>query len=151
GQRALRCAPSTPVLLRPHRTPHGQVLPHGTRGRAPARRRHRLVVLDLTAIGQNLTAEQWYDGLLARIGQQLDFEEEIDAFWQNQSRLGPLQRWMQAILEVVLPRYPGSVVLFIDEIDAVRSLPFSTDEFFAAIREFYNRRTEEPDLERLTF
>src|SRR5262249_2275194 len=33
----------------------------------------------------------------------------------------------------------------------VRSLPFSTDEFFAGIREFYNRRSEEPELERLTF
>src|SRR3982751_3738708 len=29
-----------------------------------------VAVLDLTAIGQNLTAEQWYDGLLGRIGQQ---------------------------------------------------------------------------------
>ena len=35
----------------------------------------------------------------------------------------------------------GQVVIFVDEIDAVRSLPFSTDEFFAGIREFYNRRT----------
>src|SRR5712664_2494133 len=28
-----------------------------------------VAVLDLTAIGQNLTAEQWYDGLISRIGQ----------------------------------------------------------------------------------
>jgi hypothetical protein len=42
-------------------------------------------------------------------------------------------------------------VIFIDEIDIVRSLPFSTDEFFAAIRECYNRRAEEPEFERLTF
>ena len=43
------------------------------------------------------------------------------------------------------------MVIFVDEIDAVRSLPFSTDEFFAGIREFYNRRTEDEELERLTF
>ncbi len=36
-----------------------------------------VVVLDLTAIGQNLTAEQWYDGLLSRIGQQLDLEDKL--------------------------------------------------------------------------
>jgi hypothetical protein len=42
-------------------------------------------------------------------------------------------------------------VVFIDETDAVRSLPFSTDEFFAAIRECYNRRTREPAFRRLTF
>ena len=28
-----------------------------------------VAVLDLTALGQNLTAEQWYDGLLGRLGQ----------------------------------------------------------------------------------
>src|SRR4029434_3634128 len=43
------------------------------------------------------------------------------------------------------------IVIFVDEIDTVRSLPFSTDEFFAGIREFYNRRTEDEELERLTF
>ena len=42
-------------------------------------------------------------------------------------------------------------MIFIDEIDCVRSLPFSTDEFFAAIRECYNRRTQDPEYERLTF
>src|SRR5215468_9308321 len=110
-----------------------------------------VAILDLTAIGQNLTAEQWYDGLLGRIGQRLQLEDEIEEFWLNHPRLGPLQRWMSAITEVVLPRYPGRLVIFVDEIDAVRSLPFSTDEFFAAIREFYNRRTQEPELERLTF
>src|SRR5256885_13634652 len=45
------------------------------------------------------------------------------------SRLGPLQRWMQAIQEVVLERISGPIVIFVDEIDAVRSLPFSADEF----------------------
>src|SRR5262245_18955741 len=107
--------------------------------------------LDLTAIGQNLNAEQWYDGLLGRIGQQLQLEDEIEEFWLNHPRLGSLQRWMSAITELVLPRYPGQLVIFVDEIDTVRSLPFSTDEFFAGIRDFYNRRTEEPELDRLTF
>jgi hypothetical protein len=31
-----------------------------------------MAVLDLTAIGQNLSAEQWYGGLLTQLGQQLD-------------------------------------------------------------------------------
>jgi hypothetical protein len=45
----------------------------------------------------------------------------------------------------------GRLVIFVDEIDIVRSLPFSTDEFFAAIRECYNRRTEDPSFNRLAF
>src|SRR5438874_1833255 len=35
------------------------------------------------------------------------------------------------------PENSPRLVIFIDEIDAVRSLPFSTDEFLAAIRECY--------------
>ncbi|MBX7220753.1 MAG: AAA-like domain-containing protein [Blastocatellia bacterium] len=110
-----------------------------------------VAVLDLTAVGQNLTPEQWYDGLLGRIGQQLKLEDELEDFWLAHERTGPLQRWMRAVREAVLPNCRNRLVIFVDEIDAVRSLPFSTDEFFAGIREFYNRRTEDPELTRLTF
>jgi WD40 repeat protein len=110
-----------------------------------------VVVLDLTAIGQNLSPEQWYGGLLRRLGRQLELEDELDDFWLEQERLGPLQRWMTALGEVVLPKVPGRIVIFVDEIDAVRSLPFSTDEFFAGIRECYNRRTQDLEYARLTF
>ncbi len=110
-----------------------------------------VVILDLTAIGQNLSAEQWYRGLLGQMGYQLELEDELIEFWRGNKELGAMQRWMRAIREVVLPCYPGPVVIFIDEIDAVLSLPFSTDKFFAAIREFYNRRTEDEELGRLTF
>lgn len=111
----------------------------------------RVTVLDLTAIGQNLSAEQWYAGLLNQMGQQLDLEDELLEFWQRHSDLGPLQRWMKAVREVVLQQRFGSLVIFVDEIDSVRSLPFSTDEFFAGIRECYNRRGEDPQLARLSF
>jgi tetratricopeptide (TPR) repeat protein len=109
------------------------------------------VVLDLTALGQNVSPEQWYDGLLVHMGQQLALEDELERCWLAHDHLGPLQRWMQAVRQVVLARRPGPVVVFVDEIDAVRSLPFSTDEFFAAIRECYNRRPEDAELRRLTF
>src|SRR5947209_7406374 len=136
-----------------------------------------VAVLDLAAIGQNLTVEQWYDGLLTQLGRHLDLEDEVEEYWLEHERQSPLQRWMGALREVVLPRlmrdassvmregteggddpapsritHHGSrLVIFIDEIDAVRSLPFSTDEFFAAIRECYNLRAEDEALNRLTF
>ena len=110
-----------------------------------------VAVLDLTAIGQNLTAEQWYFGLVSRIGQQLDLEDSLESFWLAHSRIAPLQRMIRAIREVVMVRHDGRVIIFVDEIDAVRSLPFSTDEFFAAVREVHNRRSEDAELVRLNF
>ena len=131
----------------------------------------QVVVLDLTAVGQNLTPEQWYDGLLVRLARQCQLEEVLEQFWTSHFQIGPCQRFFDAIWEVLLPRILAKrrdgetarrrdgetsgadekVVIFVDEIDTVRSLPFSTDEFFAAIRECYNRRTEEEHSNRLTF
>ncbi len=132
----------------------------------------RVVVLDLAAIGQNVTPEQWYDGLALRLGNQLRVEDELEDFWQENLRLGPCQRWFAALRDCVLARLNGAaaatpgappqapaatpapsarLVVFIDELDAVRSLPFPTEEFFAAIRECYHRRAQDPELNRLTF
>jgi WD40 repeat protein len=115
----------------------------------------RVAVLDLTKVGMNLSAEQWYDGLLVQLGREFDLEDELDDFWSSTDaavqRMGPMQRWMTALRKVILPSVPGHLVIFIDEIDAVRGLPFATDEFFAGIRQVYNNRTEEPELNRLTF
>lgn len=112
-----------------------------------------VAVLDLTAIGQNLTVEQWYVGMLERLGRQLDLEDELEDYWDDHKQLGPVQRWFAALHEIALKTDEAKqgLVIFVDEIDAVRSLPFSTDEFFAAIRECYNRRSAEPEFARLSF
>src|SRR5205823_9208294 len=73
--------------------------------RAAARLREggvAIAILDLTAIGQNLTPEQWYDGLLLSLASQLDLEEELERFWDENRRLGPLQRFMAAIERCVV-------------------------------------------------
>src|SRR5262245_11005557 len=109
------------------------------------------VVLDLTALGQNLTAEQWYDALLNAVGKRLGLEEALEEFWSAHPRLAPLPRFMAALRRRVLAPFPRQSVLFLDEIDVVPALPFSTDEFFAAIRACYNARTQDPELRRLGF
>lgn len=112
----------------------------------------QVAVLDLTAVGHNVTPEQWYDGLLMRLGEQIGHGELLEEFWSRNSRLGPLQRFMSALRWMANQSAPSrSLIIFIDEIDTVRSLPFSTDEFFAAIRECHNRRAEQPSDHRLTF
>ena len=110
-----------------------------------------VLVLDLGAIGQNLTLEQWYTGLLLSMGEQLGVEEPLKRFWGASLHLGPVQRWFAAVRKVILDTRSGPVVIFLDEIDSVLSLPFSTDDFFAGIREAYNRRAEDPEFNRLIF
>ena len=56
------------------------------------------VILDLTAIGQNLDAERWYGGLLNQLGQQVDLEDELDDAW-----LAP-SSWSDAALDEVPQR-----------------------------------------------
>ena len=109
------------------------------------------VVLDLTSLGQNLSVEQWYDGLLTQVGEQLNLEKELDDYWLKTSRLSCLQRWLNAVREIVLPEQKSHLVIFIDEIDCVISLPFSTDEFFAGIRQLYNERSQNSALLKLDF
>src|SRR5713226_5880152 len=56
-----------------------------------------VAVLDLTAIGQNLSVEQWYGGLIRRVGRPLDLEDDLEDYWLEQEHLGPLERWMMAL------------------------------------------------------
>jgi hypothetical protein len=109
------------------------------------------VAFELAALGSNVSVEQWYFGLLGHLGQSLHLEDALEDFWLVHQRLGPLQRWMAALQEVVLARVTQPLVIFVDEIDYVRALPFPTDELFAAIRECYNRRARDPLWTRLTF
>jgi len=111
----------------------------------------RVVSLDLTALGQNSNPEQWYYGLLYSLSEQLDLEEPLLSFWQQHALLGPVQRFMAALRHVALTAAPTPLILCIDEIDMVLSLPFPTGEFFAAIRECYNSRADDPAYAHLTF
>lgn len=109
------------------------------------------VRIDLQRIGANVTPEQWYAGMLSSIGQDLGLSEEAFEYWERLSAVGPLSRWIGALREVVLEHVRKPIVIFIDEIDFVRALPFSADEFFAGIRDCFNRRADDPEFGRLTF
>ncbi|MGH9940422.1 MAG: AAA-like domain-containing protein, partial [Blastocatellia bacterium] len=109
-------------------------------------------IADLTSVGQNLSVEQWYVSLLGWIGMGLEgIEEEIEKFWLAQPLISPVQKMARALREIILPRFDGPLVVFIDEVDYVKSLPFPLDEFFAAVRELYNLRAEDARMRRLTF
>jgi WD40 repeat protein len=110
--------------------------------------------IDLTAIGSTgLTPEQWYLGVINRIVRPLRLQQQFDinAWWTEHGLLSEVQRFSMFIEEVLLELVPQNIAIFVDEIDNVLSLPFVLDDFFALIRECYNRRTDNIAYKRLTF
>ncbi|MGB3512483.1 MAG: AAA-like domain-containing protein, partial [Microcoleaceae cyanobacterium] len=110
--------------------------------------------IDLTAIGsQDITPEEWYAGIVYNLASSFDLLEEFEllAWWSDRSSFSPLQRLSQFLTEILLPKINQNIVIFIDEIDSILSLKFPTDDFFALIRFFYNKRSDFPIYKSLTF
>jgi WD40 repeat protein len=110
--------------------------------------------LDMSRIGsETLTPRQWYKGLAVDLlrGFNLLGRMPFKAWWQAQEGLA-LPLYLHYLVEdILLKEIPGSMVIFIDEIDSVLGLPFPSDDFFAFIRFCYNQRAENPDYKRLSF
>jgi WD40 repeat protein len=112
----------------------------------------RCAFIDITKLGgRNVTPEQWYAGMALEIGRSTGLRKEILEYWKAEESVGPMQRFFGAIRQVLLGTTEDRFVIFVDEIDSTRSLPFNTDEFFAGVRECFNRRVQEQEFERLTF
>jgi hypothetical protein len=112
----------------------------------------RCASIDLTRIGTaGITAEEWYYSLIEEISGPLRLPRDPAEFWAHRGDLSPVHRFMRFLTKEVLGAIEGPVVISIDEIDMVLSLPFSRDDFFAAIRSVYNARAEDPIYGRLTF
>ncbi|UBF29270.1 AAA-like domain-containing protein [Kovacikia minuta CCNUW1] len=108
------------------------------------------VALDISAA--DATPEQWYAGVIDRIANGLKLETfDINDWWDQYRLLSPADRFRRFIETTLLPSIPGNIVIFIDEIDSIRSLSFSVDDFFAILRECYNRRADQPEYRRLSF
>jgi hypothetical protein len=110
----------------------------------------RSVIIDLNQIGVQVTAEEWYLGLLVHIGDVLELETDAPQWWQSRTHLGFTQRLTQFFQEVLLVEVAEQIVIFVDEIDTTLSLNF-TDDFFAAIRHFYHSRAQHTEFLRLSF
>ena len=108
-------------------------------------------IIDLSRIGVNVEAEQWYLSLVSTIQRQMDLSTDAIAWWQASPKATLPIRFDRFLREVVLREIKGSVVIFIDEIDTIRKLPFG-DDFCTALRSFFNLRKEETDVfRRLSF
>ncbi|AKG21309.1 AAA-like domain-containing protein [Calothrix sp. 336/3] len=110
--------------------------------------------VDITAIGTaDITPIEWYAGMIDYLVGcfDLDSDFELKSWWQENALLSPVQHFSKFIETILLERVEQNIIIFIDEIDSILSLQFNLDDFFAVIRDCYNRRASQPTYNRLTF
>jgi signal transduction histidine kinase len=110
--------------------------------------------IDLTMIGsENVTPAGWYMGLFYDLVRKFELSGKINrkTWWQERELLSPVQSLSEFFEDVLLVEIQQNIVIFVDEVDSVLSLNFSTDDFFALIRACYNQRVDNPEYKRLTF
>lgn len=109
------------------------------------------VIIDLQGkIERGMTVEAFYAGLLDAFIRELKLPIELTRWWQERTVLSAVQRFSNFVADKVLPQVQKRLVIFIDEIDSTLNLDFS-DDFFAALRAFYNGRSRHPAFTRLAF
>ncbi|MDZ8137100.1 MAG: peptidoglycan-binding protein [Nostoc sp. DedQUE04] len=111
-------------------------------------------VIDLTKIGsQHVTSDQWYAGVVRILVSSFELSSKFNlrSWWRDRDHLSPVQRLSEFFEEVLLLEVSQPIVIFVDEIDSVLSLNFSSDDFFALIRDCCNQRADKPQYKRLTF
>lgn len=106
--------------------------------------------IDLSAVGTDLSQEDWYASLLVEIADGLGLEDP-SGHWRNHSGLSAVSRFIQYFSEILVDQIKSDSVVFVDEIDVLRKLPFPGDDFLAAIRFLFNRRADELKYERICF
>ncbi len=116
--------------------------------------------ISLTKIGvNNMTETRWYCDIIKKIVGDLHVKFDVNTWWnptpkeEEDSIIFQLDKFIREILWSLLPLedQEKNILITFDEIDTVLSLKFSTDDFFALIREFYNDRHHTPQLNRLAF
>ena len=112
------------------------------------------VSIDLTYLGSEFTNPlQWYKGIVAQLWTGFALTEAIalKSWWKEREEFSYLQR-LGEFIEFLLVYFPHQkLFIFIDEIEQILSLDFSTDVFFVLIRFCYNQRAVNPAYNRIAF
>jgi WD40 repeat protein len=103
---------------------------------------------------EQVSIEQWYNGTISELvrGFQLGSKFNFKQWRQANQHLAPVKLFGQFIEDVLLVLLPNpAIVIFLDEVDSIKSLRFATDDFFATLRSCYNQRAYQADYQRITF
>ncbi|MGL5197195.1 MAG: AAA-like domain-containing protein, partial [Chroococcales cyanobacterium] len=100
-----------------------------------------------------ISLEQWYGGVAYKITSNFNLLDALEFmnWWQDRESISPVHRLGELIETVLLQQVSQQIVIFIDEIDSVLSVNESLEDFFALIRSCYNKRSQNPHYDRLTF
>jgi hypothetical protein len=113
------------------------------------------VYLDITQLGsENLTPLQWYRGIIAILyhGLGLNRQLNLKQWRDDHADLPPVQQLHRFVEDALASRSAAQpIVVLIDEIDSLLSLPFGVGDFFAWIRHCYNQRSHNPLFQQISF
>lgn len=91
--------------------------------------------IDLNKIGsKDITAQQWYAGIMRRLVTSFGLPIKLRNWLKEYDYLSPVKVLNEFLEQILLKHVTQPLVIFIDEIDSMRRLPFETDDFFASIR-----------------
>ncbi len=111
--------------------------------------------VDMTRIGsENITADQWYQGIAFDLWRSLRLYRQVDltTWWMEQGNLSPVQKLGNFFEDLILQQFPEqNLFIFIDEIDSIQSLKFPVDDFFALVRYCHNQRAADANFQRLNW
>ncbi|HVG62833.1 MAG TPA: AAA-like domain-containing protein, partial [Hyalangium sp.] len=102
----------------------------------------RCASVDLNEIGSHVTPEQWFYSLVISMAEGLGLEGRVERFWEAHAKESLPWRWTRFCRTVVLEEVKASVVIFLDEIDSILSVPSVADDFFASIRAMHEKRED---------
>ena len=109
--------------------------------------------IDITSIGvQNITVEKWYGAFIKILVNNFELQERINlkSWWKDRENISPVLCFDDFVVNFCLKKIQQNIAIFIDEIDSILKLNFK-DDFFAVIRSFYNKRSDDPEYKRLSF
>ena len=108
--------------------------------------------IDMTRLGSDrITPEQWYRGIMVSLLQSFGLIGKVNyrEFFKTYQDLPLIQCLTVFVEEILFVQFPDApIYIFIDEIDSLLSLEFSTDDFFAWIRSCYNQRSHDSRYQR---
>lgn len=109
----------------------------------------RCAYVNVVELGLESAEEKWHRLLAAQLGRSLLPEMPTADILERLGAASPMEGWLRFFEDEVLPRVPGPIVIFFDEID--KALRFTFDvEFFGALTELHRRRDKDPGWKRVS-